>query len=55
VFVVEGGRARLQPVSLAVRNATHAWLNDGLAAGLAVVIYPPAALADGSVVRLRRP
>jgi HlyD family secretion protein len=55
VFVVDDGRARLRPVGLAARNATHAWLNDGLDAGRTVVIYPPAALADGVAVRLRRP
>jgi HlyD family secretion protein len=55
VFVIDDGHARLRPVSLAARNATHAWLKDGLEAGLSVVIYPPAALTDGVAVRLRRP
>jgi HlyD family secretion protein len=53
VFVVDAGRARLQPVDLAARNATHAWLRAGVDEGAAVVIYPPAALASGARVRVR--
>lgn len=53
VFVVDGGRARLQPVTLAARNGSRAWLTDGLAAGTKVVVYPPATLADGARVRAR--
>jgi len=54
VFVVDGRRARLQPVDVAERSATHAWVRQGPATGTAVVIYPPAALTDGARVRPRR-
>jgi HlyD family secretion protein len=51
VFVIDGGRAKLMPVTLQARNGTAAWIGKGLAAGARVVIYPPAAVRDG--VRLR--
>lgn len=51
VFVIDGGRAKLTPVTLQARNGTAAWIGKGLAAGAKVVIYPPAAVRDG--VRLR--
>jgi HlyD family secretion protein len=54
VFVVDGGRARLQPVTLGGRNARHAWLTDGLAAGDEVIVYPPPEVADGVRVAARR-
>lgn len=54
VFVVDGSRARLQPVEVAARSATHAWITQGPAAGTRVVIYPPAGLADGGRVRGRK-
>jgi len=54
VFVVDGRHARLQPVDVAERSATHAWVRQGPAAGTAVVIYPPATLTDGARVRPRR-
>ncbi|MCB1997905.1 MAG: HlyD family efflux transporter periplasmic adaptor subunit, partial [Rhodoferax sp.] len=53
LFVVEAGRARMQPVDLAARNAVHAWLRQGVSPGAVVVIYPPAALAEGQAVRMR--
>ena len=52
VFRVEGGRARLQPVRMEARNASEAWIREGLAAGAEVIVYPPAAVSDG--VRVRR-
>lgn len=55
VFVVQEGRARRVPVALEARGATHAWVKDGLQAGAQVVVYPPAALADGGRVRVRAP
>lgn len=55
VFVVDGGRARETAVDVGDRNDVHAWLRDGPAPGAAVVVYPPAALADGARVRVRRP
>jgi HlyD family secretion protein len=54
VFVVEQGRARRVPVTLGARNGNEAWVRDGLAAGARVIVYPPAALADGARVRERR-
>ncbi|RVT53708.1 efflux RND transporter periplasmic adaptor subunit [Rubrivivax albus] len=53
VFVVDAGRARLQPVDLAARNETHAWLRGGVDAGGTVVVYPPAALTEGARLRVR--
>ncbi|MCP5272731.1 MAG: HlyD family efflux transporter periplasmic adaptor subunit [Burkholderiaceae bacterium] len=53
VFLVDAGRARLQPVDLAARNETHAWLRGGVDAGAAVIVYPPAALTEGVRVRMR--
>jgi HlyD family secretion protein len=54
VFRVEGGRARLVPVTLGGRSTTHAWVQSGLAAGDAVIVYPPAAVADGARVKSRK-
>ena len=53
VYKLEGRRARLQPVEVAGRNGTQAWVRKPLAAGDTVVVYPPAALADGRKVRVR--
>lgn len=54
VFVVDGGRARLQPVTVKARNGSEAWVSEGLAEGATVVLYPPAALADGARVKPRQ-
>ena len=53
VFVVESGRARLSQVEIARRSGRLAAIARGLSPGAAVVMYPPSALADGSVVRMR--
>lgn len=53
VFLLDGGRARQVRVALAARNATHAWVRTGLTPGDAVVVYPPAAVRDGTRVRPR--
>jgi HlyD family secretion protein len=55
VYRLDGRRARLQPVDVGARNATVASVRNGLAPGQAVVVYPPAALADGRRVRVRTP
>jgi len=55
VFVVDGGRARLKPVTLGGRNGSQAWVQAGLAAGETVIIYPPAGVADGVRVQPRKP
>jgi HlyD family secretion protein len=54
VFVFDGGRAKLTPVTLRARHGTAAWVTQGLAAGAKVVIYPPAAVRDGVRVRERK-
>ncbi|MFN8898762.1 MAG: efflux RND transporter periplasmic adaptor subunit [Pseudomonadota bacterium] len=53
VFVFEGGRARLHPVRLQARNASEAWIAEGLAEGAEVIVYPPAAVSDGARVSAR--
>lgn len=55
VYKLDARRARVQPVEVAARNGTDAWIRAGLAAGDTVVVYPPAALADGRRVRVRQP
>lgn len=53
VFVLDGGRARLQPVDLVARGSTQAWIRAPLPAGARVIVYPPAAVADGVRVKAR--
>ncbi len=55
VYQLDGRRVRLQTVDVAARNTTMAWVRKGLLPGQAVVLYPPAALADGRKVRVRAP
>ena len=55
VFRIDGGRARLQAISVQARNADWAWVGDSLPAGTAVVLYPPSTLDDGDRVRARPP
>ncbi len=55
VFVVDGERARLTPVTIGARNGRHAWIQDGLVAGKSVIVYPPATLGDGMRVKPRQP
>ena len=52
-FVLDAGRARLQPVKVGARNGNHAWVQDGLAQGARVIVYPPATVSDGSRVKER--
>lgn len=54
VFVLDGHRARLQPVEVAGRGSTHAWVRGPLEPGVQVILYPPAAVTDGVRVRTRR-
>jgi HlyD family secretion protein len=54
VFTVRDGRARLAPVRVGARNAVDAWVQEGLQAGDAVIVYPGAAVADGVRVRPRQ-
>lgn len=53
VFVLEAGRARLKPVTIGDRNASAAWIQDGLKSGDQVIVYPPSTIADGTRVRAR--
>ena len=55
VYKLDGRRARLVPVKVVARNASEASVQDSLAVGDKVVIYPPAALADGKRVKVRTP
>lgn len=52
VFTIEGGRARLLPVSVWARGAGRAWVGPELRAEQPVVLFPPAALRDGARVRV---
>jgi HlyD family secretion protein len=54
VFVVDGRRARLKDVTVGGRNASQAWITQGLQPGETVIVYPPAAVDDGVRVRPRR-
>ena len=54
VFVLQGGRARLVPVQVGARNGAQAWLRQGLAPGAEVLVYPPAGVADGVRVKVRK-
>ena len=54
VFVVDGGRARLVPVTVGGRNAQQAWITQGLRAGQTVIVYPPASVRDGVRVKPRQ-
>ena len=54
VFVLERGRARMQPVDVGARNGTDAWVRRGLKAGAPVIVYPPASVRDGARARERK-
>jgi HlyD family secretion protein len=54
VFVVDAGRAQLREVRVARLASGVAAIDDGIRPGETVVVYPPAALADGSNVRVQR-
>jgi HlyD family secretion protein len=54
VFVVDHGRARLVAIQVGSRNGHEAWVQKGLAPGDSVIVYPPAAVKDGSRVQPRR-
>jgi HlyD family secretion protein len=52
VFLVRDDRAHLQPVRMQARNASQAWITEGLKAGDEVIVYPPPGVSEG--VRIRR-
>jgi RND family efflux transporter MFP subunit len=55
VFVVEGNRARLRPVTTGAGGSGFRLVEDGLEAGERVVIDPPAGLGDGMRIAPRAP
>ena len=55
VFVVDGGRVRLQAVELIGRNGQQAWLRTDLPEGTVLVAYPPATLREGDRVKALKP
>ncbi|MFN3303057.1 MAG: efflux RND transporter periplasmic adaptor subunit [Roseateles sp.] len=54
VFVLDGQRARLQPVDVVARSSSHAWVRGEPAAGAQVIVYPSAAVVDGARVKPRK-
>lgn len=53
VFVVDGGRARLVPVTIHRRGERMAEVTEGLVGGEQVIEYPPDTVRDGAAVRPR--
>jgi HlyD family secretion protein len=54
VFAVQDGHARITPVQVGARNGEHAWLQQGLAPGATVIVYPPSSVKDGVRVQVRK-
>ncbi len=54
VFVIEAGRARQVEIQLGARNGTQAWVQQGLAPGAQVIVYPGATVRDGGRVAVRK-
>jgi HlyD family secretion protein len=52
-FVIDNGRALLRTVNISRPSGRYAAITDGLRPGETVVVYPPTALKEGSVVRLQ--
>ena len=53
MFVVDGGRARLVPVTIHRRGERMAEVTEGLVGGEQVIEYPPDTVRDGAAVRPR--
>jgi HlyD family secretion protein len=53
VFVVEDGRAQIRQIQVAHLSAGLADVAEGLRPGEIVVLYPPAALTEGSRIKLQ--
>lgn len=53
VLVVQNDRASARPVVVQDRQATHAWITDGLQAGDTVILYPGSLIQDGQRVRVQ--
>lgn len=54
VFVPKDGRAVKRTVSVGGRTAVDAWIEDGLAAGEQVIVYPSDSVRDGVTVEVVR-
>ncbi|HEU0202242.1 MAG TPA: efflux transporter periplasmic adaptor subunit, partial [Burkholderiaceae bacterium] len=54
VFVPKDGRAVKRTVSVGGRTAVDAWIEDGLAAGEQVIVYPSDSVRDGVAVEVVR-
>ena len=55
VYRIDGNRARLQPVEVAGRNGSEAWIQSGLQPGQRVIVYPPPTVSEGRRVQVRKP
>ena len=55
VYAIDGRHARLRRVDVGGRNGSQAWVRSGLQPGQTVIVYPPAAVADGRRVKPRQP
>lgn len=53
VYAINAGKAQLKRVRLGARNDLEAWVQDGLAQGTQVIIYPATEVRDGTSVRVR--
>lgn len=53
VFIIDAGRARLQPVTVGARQAGLTWLTEGPPDGTSVIVYPPATVVDAARVQVR--
>ena len=53
VYLAQDGRARLAPVKLGGRNDLEAWVQDGLAPGARVIVYPANEIRDGTRIDAR--
>lgn len=53
-FVLDGDRARVKTLRIGGRNTQEAWVEEGLAPGDRVVVYPSDSLRDGSLIQVAR-
>ncbi len=54
VFALDGGLAVRRGVKLGGRNSSDAWIEQGLAPGVRVIVYPSDSVADGKRVKVVR-
>jgi HlyD family secretion protein len=53
-FVLDGDRVNVKTLKIGGRNAQEAWVEEGLAPGDRVVVYPSDSLRDGSRIQVAR-